>query len=101
MAMGNPRRKKRKDRVPNGYRSTLVEQMRKYAPALPAVTADSLRTKVMVGELSLASVDLVSSLVDNAVSVDPQDVPTLRWLIESVTTPPDTPTDLADRLVVE
>ncbi|WP_327149066.1 hypothetical protein [Nocardia sp. NBC_01329] len=48
----------------NDYRSTLVEQLRKYAPALPPGKADSLRTRVIVGELSLASVDLVSALVE-------------------------------------
>ena len=85
----------------NGYRSALVEQVRKYAPALPPEKVDSLRTMVIVGELSLASADFVSALVADAVPVDPQDVPTLRWLLESVTLPPDTPTDLADRLVVE
>lgn len=83
------------------YRSTLVEQVRKYAAALAPGTVDSLRTTVIVGELSLASVDLVSALVDDAVPVDPQDVPTLRWLLESVPLPPDTPADLADRLTVE
>lgn len=83
------------------YRSTLVEQMRKYTPALPPAKTDSLRTTVIVGELSLASVDLVSALVDHAVPVDPQDIPTLRWLLESVPLPPDTPADLADRLAVE
>ncbi|WP_406277052.1 hypothetical protein OH799_07410 [Nocardia sp. NBC_00881] len=85
----------------NGYRSTLVEQVRKYAPALPPGKVDSLREKVVVGELSLASADLVSALVNAAVPVDPQDVPTLRWLLESVTLPPDTPVDLADQLVIE
>jgi hypothetical protein len=87
--------------VQKDYRSTLVEQVRKYVPALPPAKVDSLRTTVLVGELSLASVDFVSALVDDAVPVDPQDVPTLRWLLESVTLPPDTPADLADRLVVE
>ncbi len=72
------------------YRSTLVEQMRKYTPALPPGKTDSLRTTVIVGELSLASVDLVSALVDHAVPVAPQDMPTLRWLLESVPLPPDT-----------
>jgi hypothetical protein len=87
--------------VQHGYRSTLVEQVRKYASALSPGKVDSLREKVMVGELSLASVDFVSALVNDAVPVDPQDVPTLRWLLESVMLPPDTPADLADRLVVE
>ncbi|MEV6320587.1 hypothetical protein AB0M45_05225 [Nocardia sp. NPDC051787] len=85
----------------NGYRSTLMEQLRKYAPSLPTGKVDSLRETVVVGELSLASVDLVSALVDDAVPVDRQDVPTLRWLLENVALPPDTPADLADRLVVE
>ncbi|MDA1359290.1 hypothetical protein O1R50_06640 [Glycomyces luteolus] len=84
----------------NDYRTTLVEQVRKYAPSLAARVVDSLREKVIVGELSLASVDFVSALVDARVPVDPQDVPTLRWLLESVNLPPDTPTDLADRLTV-
>lgn len=84
----------------NGYRATLVEQVRKYAPSLPAQVVDSLRTKVIVGELSLASADFVSALVRSRVPVAPQDVPTLRWLLESVPLPPDTPTDLADRLAV-
>jgi hypothetical protein len=86
--------------VQNDYRTTLVEQVRKYAPALAAGVVDSLRTKVLVGELSLASADFVSSLVSARVPVDAQDVPTLRWLLESVTLPPDTPADLADRLTV-
>ncbi|WP_328392253.1 hypothetical protein [Nocardia sp. NBC_00416] len=85
----------------NAYRSTLVEQVRRYAPALPPGKVDSLRTLVLVGELSLAAVDLVTALVDGAVPVDPQDVPTLRRLLESVTLPPDTPADLTDRLVAE
>lgn len=84
----------------NGYKATLVEQVRKYAPSLPAGEVDSLRTKVLVGELSLAAADFVGALVRSGVPVDPQDVPTLRGLLESVTLPPDTPTDLADRLTV-
>jgi hypothetical protein len=86
--------------VQNGYRATLKEQVRKYAPSLPPGTAASLRTKVAVGELSLAAVDLVSALVGAGIPVDPADLPTLRWLLESVSLPPDTPADLADRLVV-
>ncbi|MFG3339134.1 hypothetical protein [Glycomyces sp. NPDC048151] len=84
----------------NDYRTTLVEQVRKYAPSLAAQVVDSLRTKVLVGELSLAAVDFVSALVRAKTPVDPQDIPTLRWLLESVTLPPDTPDDLADRLTV-
>jgi hypothetical protein len=88
------------DTVQNGYRATLVEQVQKYAAALPAGEADSLRTLLTVGELSLAAADLVSALVRGGVPVDPQDVPTLRWLLDSVTLPPDTPADLVDRLTV-
>lgn len=84
----------------NDYRTTLVEQVRKYAPSLAASVVDSLREKVIVGELSLASADFVSALVRARVPVAPQDLPTLRWLLESVTLPPDTPADLADRIVV-
>lgn len=82
------------------YRTTLVEQVRKYAPSLAAQVVDSLREKVIVGELSLASVDFVSALVRAQVPVAPEDIPTLRWLLESVTLPPDTPADLADKLTV-
>lgn len=82
------------------YRTTLVEQVRKYAPSLAAGVVDSLREKVIAGELSLASADFVSALVRAKVPVNPQDIPTLRWLLESVTLPPDTPSDLADRLTV-
>jgi hypothetical protein len=59
-----------RNRVHNGYHSALVEQVRKYASA-PRKT-DSLRTKAMVGELSLASADLVSALADDAAPADPQ-----------------------------
>lgn len=84
----------------NDYRTTLVEQVRKYAPSLASQVVDSLRTKVLVGELSLAAVDFVSALVRARVPVAPEDIPTLRWLLETVTLPPDTPADLADRLTV-
>ncbi|WP_026923206.1 hypothetical protein [Glycomyces arizonensis] len=85
----------------NGYKATLVEQVRKYADSLPASEVDSLRTKVVVGELSLAAADFVSALVRRGVPVDAQDVPTLRWLLESAPLPPDTPAGLADRLTVD
>jgi hypothetical protein len=91
---------RRKNMVHNGYRSTLEEQVRKYAPALSEGRMDPLRTKLMVGELLLACIDLVSALADEAVPVDPQDVTKLRWLLERGTLPPDTPPDLADRLAV-
>lgn len=84
----------------NDYRTTLVEQVRKYAPSLAAGVVDSLREKVLVGELSLAAADFVGALVRARVPVAPQDVPTLRWLLESVNLPPETPADLADRLTV-
>lgn len=84
----------------NGYRTALVEQVRKYADALPPGEVDELRTKVVVGELSLAAADFVGALVRLGVPVDPQDVPALRRLLESATLPPDTPDDLADRLTV-
>lgn len=82
------------------YRTTLVEQVRKYAPSLAAQVVDSLREKVIVGELSLATADFVSALVRAGVPVAAEDVPTLRWLLENVTLPPDTPADLTDRLTV-
>ncbi|MEU5154953.1 hypothetical protein [Glycomyces sp. NPDC021274] len=84
----------------NDYRTTLVEQVRKYAPSLAGQVVDSLREKVIVGELSLAAADFVSALVRAQVPVDPKDVPTLRWLLENVTLPPDTPADLTDRLTL-
>jgi hypothetical protein len=83
--------------VQNNYKATLVEQVRKYADSLPASEVDSLRTKVIVGELSLAAADFVSALVRHGVPVAPEDVPVLRGLLD-VPLPPDTPTDLADRL---
>jgi hypothetical protein len=86
--------------VQNDYRTTLVEQVRKYAPSLAAQVVDSLRTQVTVGELSLASVDFIGALVRARVPVDPQDIPTLRWLLETATLPPDTPADLTDQLTV-
>lgn len=86
--------------MPNGYRATLVEQVQKYTPVLPAGDAESVRTMLTVGELALAALDLVSALVKAAAPVDPQDVPTLRRLLESATLPPDTPPDLIDRLTV-
>ncbi|GAA2134726.1 hypothetical protein [Glycomyces algeriensis] len=82
------------------YRTTLVEQVRKYAPSLAQRVVDALREKVVVGELSIAAADFVSALVRAGVPVAAEHVPILRWLLESVTLPPDTPADLTDRLTV-
>ena len=83
-----------------GYRQHLAEQLDNYADAINPTHAASIRRHFEYGELVLAANDLVSALAAERTPVSAHDAAVLRQLLEGVNLPPDTPADIADRLVV-
>jgi hypothetical protein len=81
------------------YKERLRLQVDKYGGDIRAERVESVRRFMRFGEHSLAANDFVMALVDERVAIAQEDAAVLRTLLEEVQLPPDTPHDIADRLI--
>ncbi|WP_204745162.1 CPCC family cysteine-rich protein [Glycomyces paridis] len=86
-------------RRPN-YSERLLRQVERYGASIGPKRLRSVMHLIEYGEAGLAANDFVVALAFERTPVAAADAETLRALLAAVALPPDTPPDVADRLVI-
>jgi len=82
------------------YRDNARFQAERYAGRIKPAAGRSINNAVRAGEWAFAVSELTSALVAEGVPVKREDADMLRRLLSGVPLPPDTPSDIAERLII-